>query len=59
MKLDDKKQCGEFDVEDLKYYMKLTPEQKLNYLEKLVRFLDEITPREAKENWQKLKALGY
>ena len=59
MKRDDKSQSEDFDIEDLKSYMKLTPEQKLDYLEKLVRFLDEITPRAAKENWQKLKALGY
>lgn len=52
-------QKEEFDREDLLYFSRLTPEEKLNYLEKLVRSLEAITPPQAKEWGKKLKKLGF
>lgn len=49
----------EHDVQDLIYYSNLTPEQKLDRLEKLIKSLIDIMPAEAKENWHKLKELGF
>lgn len=49
----------QLDIEDLKFFMNLTPEQKLDELEKLVLALEEITPPEAKAMAQKLKELGF
>ena len=49
----------EFDIEDMKYYMSLTPKQKLEYLEKMNLFLLKITPKESVEKNQKLKDEGF
>lgn len=49
----------EHDIQDLIYYSKLTPEQKLDHLENLIKSLIDIMPTESKENWRKLKELGF
>lgn len=49
----------EFDIETLRYFYNLSPEEKLNYLEKMQKFLDKITPEEAKEKARKLKDDGF
>lgn len=55
----DALQFEEFDLNDLRYYLHLTPEQKLTYLEKLTKSLREIIPPHAQEMWKKLKATGF
>lgn len=52
-------QQPEFDVEHLKTYMALSPEQKLAYLEELNRFLDIAMPDESKAIWQRLRTMEH
>ncbi len=35
----------EFDIEDLRYYMKLSPKEKLEYLEQMNNFLLKLPQR--------------
>lgn len=49
----------EFDLDDLRIYMKMSPREKLDYLEKMNLFLNKITPVSAKKIQQKLKGLGF
>ena len=48
-----------FDIEDLKRYMSLSVEEKLNYLEEINRFLIEAMPAESKKAWEELKRQGW
>ena len=48
-----------FDIEDLKRYMSLSVEKKLNYLEEINRFLMEAMPAESKKAWEELKRQGW
>lgn len=50
---------NEFDIAELRYYMNLSAKEKLDYLEKMNRFLEKITPSQAKEIAKKLKERGY
>ncbi len=47
------------DVEDLKRYMSLSVEEKLNYLEEMNSFLKEAMPVENKRAWEELKKMGW
>jgi len=49
----------EFDIEDLRHYKTLSAGEKLEYLEKMNRFLQKITPKEAVEKNKKLKEEGF
>ena len=48
-----------FDVEDLKRYMSLSVEKKLNYLEEINSFLAEVMPMNSKKAWEELKKSGW
>ena len=48
-----------FDIKDLKRYMSLSVEKKLNYLEEINRFLMEAMPAESKKAWEELKRQGW
>lgn len=52
-------QYEEHDLNDLIYYSQLSAEEKLNYLEKLVKSLHDIMPDESKKLAIKLKNLGF
>ncbi len=52
-------ECGEFDLELMKYFMSLSLEEKLNYLEQLNQFLDRTMPQSSKDIWEKLKTEGF
>ncbi len=54
-----KSKAEEFDVDDLRVYSKMSPKEKLEYLERMNRFLQKITPPEAKEINEKLKEEGF
>lgn len=43
---------------DIRYYRQLSPEQKLNHLEKLLKNLYEMMSPEARENARKLREEG-
>lgn len=45
--------------EDLKRYIDLTPEKKLEYLEKMNQFLNEAMPLKNKEIAKKLREEGF
>lgn len=51
---------GFADLEDadIRYYRQLSPEQKLNHLERLVKNLYEMMSPEARENARKLREAG-
>ena len=49
----------EFDLEDLLYYQSLSAQEKLEYLEQLLLFLQKITPKEAVRTSRILKDEGY
>lgn len=49
----------EFDREDMLIYMKMSPREKLDYLERMNLFLNKITPTEVKIKQQRLKNLGF
>ena len=48
-----------FDIEDLKRYMSLSVEEKLNYLEEINSFLAEVMPIKSKKAWEELKKIGW
>jgi len=48
----------EFDIEDLRYYSELSPKEKLEYLEKMLRFLARITPEASKRLSRRLDDEG-
>lgn len=52
-------QDEEFDIEDMRYYLKLSAKEKLNYLEEMNNFLLKITPKNALEINQQLKDEGF
>ena len=54
-----KKKILEYNIEDLKRYMSLSVEKKLNYLEEINRFLMEAMPAESKKAWEELKRQGW
>lgn len=49
----------DFDWEDIRHYMKMSPKDKLDYLEKMVLFLNKITPEKSKETARMLRELRY
>ncbi len=49
----------EFDLEEIRRYRALSPREKLEYLEKMLRFLHKITPAKSKELNERLKAKGF
>ena len=57
---DKKKITNEFiNDEDLKRYMALPVEKKLEYLEEMSQFLNEAMPQENKEIAKKLREEGF
>jgi len=48
-----------FDIEDIKRYMGLSVEKKLNYLEEINDFFREAMPQESKNAWEILKQAGW
>jgi hypothetical protein len=59
MKSKKKKPAPEFNREDLLKYMRLPAAKKLEYLEKLNKFLSLTTPKRNKRIWEKLKHNGW
>jgi len=49
----------DFDMEDIKRYMSLSVEKKLNYLEEMNNFFMEAMPQESKDAWERLKQSGW
>ena len=49
----------DFDIEDIKRYMGLSVEKKLNYLEEINNFFMEAMPQESKNAWERLKQTGW
>lgn len=49
----------ERDVEQLKAFMALSAEEKLQHLEQLNAFLQQAMPVKCKEAWEKLKQQGF
>jgi hypothetical protein len=49
----------DFNLDDLKRYMSLSAEEKLNYLEAMNIFLMESMPDESKKAWEELKKRGW
>ena len=49
----------EFDIEDLRYYKKLSAKEKLEYLEQMNLFLLKITPKKSILINEKLRKEGY
>jgi hypothetical protein len=49
----------DFDIEDIKRYMGLSVEKKLNYLEEINDFFKEAMPKESKDAWEILKQAGW
>ena len=49
----------EWDTERLKYFISLSVEEKLHYLEQLNTFLHQVMPPTSQEIWQKLKQEGF
>ena len=49
----------EFDIEEIKHYMKLSVREKLAYLEKMNRFLQKITPQEVRMINEELVKEGF
>ena len=48
-----------FNIEDLKAYMSLSVEEKLDYLHEINSFFAEVIPDENKKAWDKLKQEGW
>lgn len=48
-----------FDIEDLKRYMSLSVEEKLNYLEEINSFLAKVMHMKSKKAWEELKKIGW
>ena len=49
----------DFDVENLRYFSKLSAEKKLEFLEQLQEFLNQAMPKENKKLWERLKEEGF
>jgi hypothetical protein len=57
---DTKEKVNEdFDIEDIKIYMGLSVEKKLNYLEHINDFFKEAMPQKSKDAWEILKQAGW
>lgn len=50
---------SDIDLEDLQYFMSLSVEKKLEFLEQLQKFLSETMPQENKDIWERLKQEGF
>ena len=59
MGLNEDKSDENFDVEDLKRYMSLSVEEKLNYLQEINSFFMETMSSESKKAWEELKKKGW
>lgn len=60
MKRNSKKEADEeIDIERLKYFMTLSAEDKLKYLNELNFFLQRVMPEKNKEIWETLKKQGF
>lgn len=55
----DKNNLTEDEVARYRHFKSLNVEEKLNYMERLNRFMQHIMPKEKKEKWQKLKDMGF
>jgi len=53
------KQNPEYKKDDLIKFIKLSPKKKLEYLEKLNKFLHIATPKKNKKIWEILKSNGW
>ncbi len=50
---------AEYDSEELRRYMALSPSQKFDYLEALNEFLAKSMPAKSKSIWNVLKSRGW
>ncbi len=57
--MNSKEEEEEFDTADLLVYRQMTAREKLEYLERMNRFIQKITPPKAKELDEKLKREGF
>jgi len=57
--MDNTPKNEDFNKEDLLYFMNLSPEEKLDYLEKLVMGLREVTPPSSLEMSKHLRESGF
>ncbi len=55
----NKKEDSWFKDEELERGLRLTPEQRLLYLEELNAFLNAFMPKESRIAWEKLKEEGW
>jgi|WetSurMetagenome_2_1015567.scaffolds.fasta_scaffold1772633_1 hypothetical protein len=49
----------DFDIEDIKRYINISVEKKLNYLEEINDFFNETIPQKNKDTWKMLKQEGW
>lgn len=60
MKKNRKKEVDEeINIERIKYFMTLSAEEKLKYLNDLNSFLQRAMPEKNKEIWESLKKQGF
>ena len=50
---------NDHNIDQLKTYMQLPVEKKMEYLEQLNKFLDLATPLKNKKIWKRLKTMGW
>ena len=58
MAIKSRRNLCEYDLDDIRRCLKLSPEERLNRLEQLNIFAQAITPLKAKKIWEKLKSTG-
>ena len=54
-----RKKVEEYKRSDLKKYLELSAEEKLNYLEKVNAFLNAFMPAKSKRIWKRLKKSNW
>ena len=59
MKKTKNKKDEMFNLADIKAYMAMPAEDKLDWLEETAGFLRKITPAASKKIWEKLKTKGF
>ena len=56
---DDKSFEGEYDIDSILAYQKLSVSKKLEYLDEMNDFFSKLTPVKYKKAWLKLKEEGF
>lgn len=50
---------SDFDVEQMRYFMSLSVEEKLKHLEQLNQFTHTLKPESGKKVWEQLQKEGF